>query len=672
MALWKLGKETLALDTFHPVRSTPAPMSEPSSIPPLPENATPEEKDAHWLKYVYQGDNQAQLTVRAVVMGGLLGMLLSFSNLYTTLKIGWSFGVAITACVLSFVIWNSIRAVSGGRVSRMSLLESNCMQSTASAAGFSTGGTVGTAFAALFMYQGYHQTWVVVGALVVLTAALGVFIAIPMKRQMINHEQLPFPSGIAAAETLRSLCSHGAEALRKAYALLIGMGVGGIFGVLMNLGTVIQAFGTHWIGRAATGMSHALEKVGFKELYPFPNRAIPTKAEWAGLGYEPGVLMIGAGMIMGLRASISMLIGSIFLYYAFAPDLIAQDVAGATVAGYHKAIWETGDAVVRPYRWGVWGGTSIMIFSSLTAIALQWRTVARAFRIEKNEPSAESVALARVEVPTKWMIIGLIPISLGLVIVLNYAFKLNVFLGLLTVVLSFVLSLVACRATGETDTTPIGAMGKVTQLIYALLSKGNIPTNLISAGVTAAAAGSSADLLTDLKSGYLLGANPRRQFLAQFAGVFFGTIAVVPAWYLLAGTDVKKFTETYSLPAAGAWKAMADLLAKGVDHLHPSAIWAVGIGAVLGVGLPLLEKLLPKARNFIPSAMGLGLGMIVEFSNSLGFVVGAIIAWVWTRTHAKSADEYNIPVASGFVAGQGLVAALIIIACAVAMLMASK
>src|ERR1043165_54770 len=111
-------------------------------IAPTPEGATPEEKDAYWFKNVYQGDKMPQLTLRAVLMGGILGMLMAASNLYTTLAIGWAFGVAITACVMSFVIWNAIRRVTGG--SEMSILENNCMQSTASAAGYSTGSTIAT------------------------------------------------------------------------------------------------------------------------------------------------------------------------------------------------------------------------------------------------------------------------------------------------------------------------------------------------------------------------------------------------------------------------------------------------------------------------------------------------------------------------------------------------
>ena len=165
----------------------------------------PEEQDRKWYEQCYRGDSQRQLTLRAVVMGGVLGMFTAVSNLYTTLKIGWSFGVSITACVISFVVWNSICKIFAGRVTRMSILENNCMQSTATAAGSSTGATLATALGALLLITGVHQPWPVATAFVLLTAALGVFVAIPMKRQMINHEQLRFPSGIATAETLRSL-----------------------------------------------------------------------------------------------------------------------------------------------------------------------------------------------------------------------------------------------------------------------------------------------------------------------------------------------------------------------------------------------------------------------------------------------------------------------------------
>lgn len=182
---------------------------------------------------------------------------------------------------------------------------------------------------------------------------------------------------------------------------------------------------------------------------------------------------------------------------------------------------------------------------------------------------------------------------------------------------------------------------------------------------------SCADLLTDLKSGYLLGASARKQFLAQFAGIFFGTLIVVPAWYLLAKSP-EYLEKNFAMVGAQSWKAMAELLASGVGNLSFGAKTAILIGAGVGMLLPILEKLLPKARNFMPSAMGLGLGFVVTFSNSFSFLLGAIIAQVWKMWKKNQAEAYQVPLASGLVAGQGLISVLVALSVAVIGLMATK
>ncbi len=185
------------------------------------------------------------------------------------------------------------------------------------------------------------------------------------------------------------------------------------------------------------------------------------------------------------------------------------------------------------------------------------------------------------------MIAGMLPIALAMLAVQYLAFDINIWLGLVAIGMSFVLSLVACRATGETDTTPIGAMGKVMQLLFAVLSPKNLTHNIMSAGIAANSASSSADLLTDLKSGYLLGANPRKQFLAQFAGIFFGVCAVVPAWYLLVPD--KAALEKFPAPATNQWTAVARVLTEGLHKLPDNAKYAIVIGALLGIALPLID-----------------------------------------------------------------------------------
>jgi len=565
-----------------------------------------------------------------------------------------------------------MRALSGGRLSQMSLLENNCMQSTASAAGYSTGGTIGTAFGALLLIEGGHRPWYVVAPFVLFTAALGVFLAIPMKRQMINQEQLKFPSGIAAAETLRSLYSQGREAIQKAYALVIALVAGGVVGWLRSYSTLVEQL--RHTGRPQVWLEKLQSVLFIPEALGVPQWLNPLpRGQMAGLGFEPSVLLIGAGMITGLRVSLSMLLGSVLLYFVVAPRVLIRDLEHMGVAGYVPSFALQPGWNFNPVRWALWGGTAIMVFSSLATVALEWRTLARAFSLfRKKDRPAHSAAMDAIEVPVSWLVAGLIPITIGMVAVQYLAFHISITLGLIAVALSFVISLVCCRATGETDTTPVGPMGKVTQLLYAVLpgARGVASINLMAAGATSAAGGAAADLLTDLKSGYILGANPRKQFIAQFVGVFFGTLAIVPAWYAMVPD--KKALEAFNPPATYMWKAVADLLTQGIHMLPVTAIWAMVIGALIGVALPLTAKLAPRARPYLPSAMGLGLAWVMPFSNSFSFAIGAVLVAAWGKLSKKSSDLYYVPVASGLIAGESLIAALIAIACTVVGLLAVR
>lgn len=665
-------------DMNEPTRAPDGPAGAPSDadldLPIKGFKGTPDEIERQWFEKIYtgRGDRQKQLTLRAVLMGGVLGMFMSISNLYTTLKLGWSFGVAITACVLSYVIWNAIRAIWGGRLSQMTILENNCMQSTATAAGSSTGAAIGMAFGALLLIEGVHQPWYVVAAFTFFTAALGVFLAIPMKRQMVNQEQLKFPSGIAAAETLRSLYSKGAEAMKKAYALLFALVAGGLVGLLRTYGTLAEQLRIS--GRPQVWLEKLQGLLYIPEALNVPQWLNPIpRGQMTGLALEPSVLLIGAGMITGLRVSLSMLLGAVLLYFVVAPQLMVMDLTHAKLAGYVPSFVPAPNGDFNPTRWALWGGTSIMVFSSLATVAIQWRTIARAFTLfKKTERPAHSAAMDAIEVPISWLVAGLIPITIGMVLVQSLAFHVSIMLGLIAVALSFVVSLVCCRATGETDTTPIGAMGKLTQLLYAALpgAKGIASINLMAAGVTASAGGAAADLLTDLKSGYILGANPRKQFIAQFVGIFFGSVAIVPAWYAMVPT--KQALEAFNPPATYMWKAVADLLTQGLHMLPVTAIWAIVIGALVGVALPVAGKLFPKSEPYLPSAMGLGLSWVMVFENSLSFAIGAVLVAAWNRLNKKGSDAYYVPIASGLIAGESLIAAIIAIACTVVGLLAAK
>ncbi len=100
---------------------------------------------------------------------------------------------------------------------------------------------------------------------------------------------------------------------------------------------------------------------------------------------------------------------------------------------------------------------------------------------------------------------------------------------------------------------------------------------------------------------------------------------------------------------------MAELLAHGLSSLHITERWALVIGSLVGLLLPILERLLPpKTRPFIPSAMGLGLAFVIPFWNTLSIFVGALIAWILAKTAKELSLRYTISVASGMIAGESL------------------
>src|SRR4051795_10979940 len=259
---------------------------------------TPEEIWREGYEEVYRGhgDSMAQLTWRAVLIGSCLGGVLSLTNLYIGLKAGWGFGVAITASILSYAIWTSLLKVGLARTP-MTILENNCMQSTASSAGYSTGGTLISAFAAYIIINHHSISGPLMLAWVFFIAILGVTMAIPMKRQMINIEQLRFPSGIAAAETLRALHAESSQGLRAAKAL--------------GLAAVIAAIDKIW-AEGLSAISPSLER--------FSSAALLTELQkwllgsqyetWAGrtVVFSWDFIFLAAGAITGMRVCATMLV----------------------------------------------------------------------------------------------------------------------------------------------------------------------------------------------------------------------------------------------------------------------------------------------------------------------------------------------------------------------------
>ena len=610
---------------------------------PLPVagfKGTPEEIERQWYEQVYRGhgDSMAQLTWRAVLIGSCLGGVLSLTNLYIGLKAGWGFGVAITASILSYAIWTSLLKIGLARTP-MTILENNCMQSTASSAGYSTGGTLVSAFAAYIIINHQSMSVPLMLAWVFFIAVLGVTMAIPMKRQMINIEQLRFPSGIAAAETLRALHAKSSQGLRAAKAL--------------GLAGLIAAIDKVW-AEGLSAISPSLER--------FSSGALLTDLQkwllgshyeaWAGrtVVFSWDFIFLAAGAITGMRVCATMFVSGTLCWAVVVPVLQANGVIEG--AGFAAIV-----------QWTLWFGASCMVAAGLLSFALSWRTALSAFRDLGQMFSFRSAAASepdRIEAPMSWFAVGQIVSLVALAWLGHASFGMPVWESAIAVALSFWLALVACRVTGETDTTPVGAMGKVTQLIFGALHPGNVNVNLMSANITAGAATSSADLLTDLKSGYLLGANPRQQFLAQFSGIFVGTVVTVLTFAVLVPDAQVLGTDQFPAPAAQTWSAVAIALGQGLSSLEPVKLWLIFAGGVVGVVLTLAPVLLPKYEAYLPSASAFGLAWVFNWYYGLLFFLGALIALLIERRKPKLAEEFTLPVASGVVAGGSLMGVVLV------------
>jgi uncharacterized oligopeptide transporter (OPT) family protein len=606
---------------------------------PHPPFETDREAGRWWLANVYAGDDAVQLSPRAVITGMLIGGVMSISNLYVGLKTGWGLGVTITACIIAFAVFKFLEAVIPAYRDRpFTTLENYTMSSAASAAGYMSSAGLVSALPALYLTTGRLLEWWEIMLWLGALSLLGVFMAIPLKRQLINIDQLPFPSGIATAETLRSMHDEGGDSASKGRSLFAAGLVGATVAVWRDLFPQLRS----------------LSAYAFPAEIPFLPTAFGRDllAKYT-IGIEGSLIMLAAGAIMGLRVAFWMLVGSIVCFGVIGPILVER---GIVEPGYRGIV-----------SWVLWPSTAMMVTSGLLSFGLKWRTVLRAFgglsrlfggRTDEGDP------LARIEVPGSWFAIGTAVTGAACVLLGHWIFGISWWMGILAVLVTFLLSMVAARATGETDITPIGAMGKITQLIYGVVAPSNITTNLMTASITSGAASHAADLLTDLKSGYLLGGNPRKQMISQLFGVVAGTLASVPAYIFVVQRHPERLgSEALPAPAAKVWAGVAELLAKGIDSLPAGAREAIVVGGILGVLLTLLEEFAPKSwRPWIPSTTGLGIAGVIPAFNSIAMFGGALIAWVVTRRSPKVGEAYVVPVSSGLIAGESLLGVAIILA----------
>lgn len=608
------------------------------------ETMTLEEKDAWWLKNVYQG-NMPQLNLRSAMTGMILGSVLSLTNLYVGIKTGWTLGVGISSVILSYAFFKLLAKFKIGK--EMSILENNAMQSIATSAGYMTAPLMASIPAYMMVTGHVIPMWQTFWWIIVL-AILGVLFAFPLKRKYINDDQLPFPEGYAAGVVLDGLHhGEGNDGALKTKLLLMGGFVSSLIEVLRNqkiMETMKLGFLT-------------LPEYWDDFIYKFatPN-IMGTPLKSLTIQWDSSIVMLGTGGLMSIGTAMSLLIGAFVNYVILVPWMIKSGVI-PEVAGFKNIT-----------MWALWGGTAIMTTSSLYSFFSNPKIFVEAFKkISFKKQKKEKHALDDIELPGYVSLIG-IPIFGAIAVYMGHEwFGIHYILGLIAIPLVFIFTLIAVTATGLTAITPGGALGKLTQITYSVLAPGNISTNLMTAGITSEVSLNASNLLMDIKPAYMLGGKPRHQAIGHILGVVAGAAVAVPVFYFLFQNNISVLTsDKMPLPGAAIWKAVAEVLTKGLESLHPTSQVAVLVGAVLGIVIEVVKKL-TKGRIAL-SGVGLGLGVILKFTDSLSMALGALLFWFaqykakkTNKSHYKQIVDNQEVISAGIIAGGSIIGIVLIL-----------
>ncbi|MBP46932.1 MAG: hypothetical protein CMH53_03255, partial [Myxococcales bacterium] len=269
--------------------------------------------------------DERQFTWRAVLVGCLVGSVVSCTNIYIGLKIGWTFGASIISAVLGFAVFRAVGA-------QLTVLETNITQTAGSAAGSMASAAGLVAAIPAMQLLGYEMQWhqLIFWALTV--AFLGVFFAVPLRRQVVVIDKLRFPTGTATAETILAMFSDAGEAVKKAKVLIYGGVCAGVFTLLTHFIPPIESPEATWVlpylagwsalGALALYLSGRTRLAGlvaaagaalFGLHFVIPAAIFSTAAVWTFKMYF-GPSLFGAGFLIGPRVCLSLLLGALIAW----------------------------------------------------------------------------------------------------------------------------------------------------------------------------------------------------------------------------------------------------------------------------------------------------------------------------------------------------------------------
>jgi uncharacterized oligopeptide transporter (OPT) family protein len=630
-----------------------------------------QQKDEWWLKNVFRGD-MPQLTIRSAITGFLLGGVLSATALYIAGKTGISIGVGLTSVILSFAIFRALHGA--GLASDYTILENNCTQSIATAAGYMVT-PLCSSLAAYMLITGIIPPWWQMMTWVVVCSTLGVLIAFPMKRRFINEDQLPFPEGRAAGVVLDSLYTgSAASGVFKARLLMWTAAAAGLYEMLrsdgwMKLIQIKALMMDKWAGmKEAWHLEENFDVYYYTwaaKAQGFIPNILGTDIRQLGLRLTVDVAMVGVGGLMGIRVATSVMLGAFINFVVLAPLMIqAGDIAKRVLPNGTVVAISRSEIV---NQWALWWGVTMMVVGALISLLAKPEIFTSAFKRGNGKVAGNDV-LGHIEVPLWVSYVGVPIFSVLAASVTHYFFGVPWLLSFICLPLIFVLSVICTNAMALTSWTPTGALSKITQFSMGAIDRANPASNLIPAGMTAEVASNAANLLSDIKPGYMLGGKPRHQAIGHVIGIAAGALASIPLFFLLflppdangVRSTATIVSEQFAMPAALQWKGVAELIAKGVSSLPTSAIVSMIVAAIAAAGIEI-ARIVTKGR-FPLSAVSIGLGVVLPPAATFMMWIGALLFW-WmgkrNKTVGSKGHDFWVegcePICAGLISGAALV-----------------
>ena len=562
-----------------------------------------------------------EFTPRSIAVGLLVALVIGASYPYVVLKFGFGPNISVVSAFFGFMAlglfsksynrWeNNIVQTAGTTAGQIAflcwLLAAFDILAAEPGSGFD-------------VHLTRMQTWIWMST----AGLLGVFLAVPLRKHFIEDEQLPFPDGMAAGETLIMLDSHGPEARTSSFAMI---------GALVLSGLVFLATQLRWLVEAIAVSANA-----------FSARV--------GLGFGVSLLNVGSGIIIGLRISASMLIGGVIGWVIAPPWLLSR--------GLISADGRRVDILLLI----MWPAVGMLIAGGLAGLLLRWRVLLKTFRGLAASGGDSG------DLPLRWVWIGAAGSTILLIAVQSLLFATPIWHSVVAIALSVPLGLVALRVLGETNWGPISTMTNLMQAIFGVVAPGDLRASMISSGITGAVAAESEGLMQDFKAGQMIHSTPRILTYMQLIAVPVGALALALMYPLLRDTYgiIGEGAQLLS-PTSQRWVGFAKLVTQelnGSVALSADALarlsWmttSVTVGALVGIILTLLEQ--KKVwRRWVPSPTGMGIAMLIPISAVTVIFLGAIADTIWARVARAHHDRYSIPVASGLIAGEALVAVAI-------------